>query len=266
MLFLKDNISGRRRKLLSYKVRVAILWNSRSDFFSVTEYTDTDHSECTMMSVDPKIRPVGVIDVLSRQLTPDTWAKLKDHLGDHKFLVEGWLWEGATALQANISTDISEFPTGMYVVLVPRTGVKEQVPKSDSPGDLVSLRLSAQWAGELDLKMTNNSRLHLMVGVSADGSLPFINGEQCEIVIHSSAGTVPTETRYMRIRQGEEQPSSTDSEQRSGDVIGALGPNQSVTANIVPGIYYDLNPSEKYEIQLVCGNTKSNTIVANLRH
>lgn len=119
-LFLLDNVRGQRRKLPSYNNRVTILWNSNSDFFSVTEYIDENHSRCTMMSVKPKSRGVGVIDVLSHQLTPDTWEGLKAHLGDQRFLVEGWAWQGDTALEATISTDASAFPTGTYIVLVPR--------------------------------------------------------------------------------------------------------------------------------------------------
>ena len=255
-LFLKDNVGGGRRKLQTYKTRVAILWNSSSDFFSVTDYTGTDQSRCTMMSVDSKTRPFEVIDGLSRQLTPDTWARLKDHLRDQKFLVEGWLWEGTAALEVNISTDTPGFPTGTYDVLEPRPGFGQ-----------TDLALSAQWADELELKITNTSPVELTFGESADGSLPIIYGKQCELVIHDSTGVVPPETRYQRIRRGEEQPLPSDSEGgRSGDIVGELAPHQSGNARIVPGIYYDLNPSEKYAMQLVCGKTKSNGIVASLRH
>ena len=120
-LFLLDNVNGRRRKLLSHNDRVAILWNSNSDFFSVTEYIDENHSRCTMMSVKTKSRGIGVIDVLSHQLTPDTWESLKAHLGDHRFLVEGWAWQGDAALEATIWSDAKGWPTTTFIVLVPQS-------------------------------------------------------------------------------------------------------------------------------------------------
>jgi hypothetical protein len=64
-VFLEDRLLKTRRKLFNYDRHVVVLWKSDSKLFAVTDYVASDSSRCSILSVDEKVSPVQVLDVLS---------------------------------------------------------------------------------------------------------------------------------------------------------------------------------------------------------
>lgn len=121
-VFLEDRLLKTRRKLFNYDQHVDLLWKSDSKLFAVTDYVGSDSSRCSILSVDEKVPPVQVLDVLSHQLSKDTWEKLVTHLGSHHAYVEAEVWDGPTSLMVKISGDADAATAGIagfYEVLLP---------------------------------------------------------------------------------------------------------------------------------------------------
>ena len=121
-VFLEDRLLKTRRKLFDYDRHIVLLWKSDSKLFAVTDYTGSDNSRCSVLSVDEKAPPVQVLDVLSHQLSEDTWKQLETHLRNHHAYVEAEAWDGPMSPMVKISGFGDADPTGFagfYEVLLP---------------------------------------------------------------------------------------------------------------------------------------------------
>ena len=56
-VFLEDRVRKTRRKLFSYDRHIALLWKSDSQHFAVTDFSSSDHSRCSIFSVDERLLP-----------------------------------------------------------------------------------------------------------------------------------------------------------------------------------------------------------------
>lgn len=121
-VFLEDQLLRTRRKLFNYDRHLVLLWKSDSKLFAVTDYATSDNSQCRILSVDEKVPPIQVLDVLSHQLSLDTWKQLETHLSNHHAYVEAEVWDGPMSLMVKISgygdADPAGF-AGFYEVLLP---------------------------------------------------------------------------------------------------------------------------------------------------
>jgi hypothetical protein len=121
-VFLEDRSLKTRRKLFNYDHRIVLLWKSDSKLFAVTDYQGSDNSRCSVLPVDEKVPPIQVLDVLSHQLSEDSWKQLQTHLSNHHAYVEAEVWDGPMSLLVKISgygdADPAGF-AGFYEVLLP---------------------------------------------------------------------------------------------------------------------------------------------------
>ncbi len=121
-VFLEDRSLKTRRKLFNYDRHIVVLWKSDSKLVAVTNYVGSDSSQCSIVSVDEKVGPIQVLDVLSHQLSEDTWNQLKRGLGNHHAYVEASVWDGPASLLVKISGYGDADPAGFaafYEVLLP---------------------------------------------------------------------------------------------------------------------------------------------------
>jgi len=121
-VFLEDRFLKTRRKLFTYDRHIVLLWKSDSKLFAVTDYVGSDTSRCSIVSVDEKVLPIQVLEVLSRQLAEDTWKQLESHLRNQHASVEASVWDGPMSLKVKISGYGNADPAGFvgfYEVLVP---------------------------------------------------------------------------------------------------------------------------------------------------
>ncbi|HXM99499.1 MAG TPA: Xaa-Pro peptidase family protein [Candidatus Dormibacteraeota bacterium] len=122
-VFLEDRFLKTRRKLFHFDRHIVVLWKSDSKLFAVTDYVGSDNSRCTIVSVDEKVPPIQVLDVLSRQLSESTWDQLQSRLRNHHAYVGASVWDGPMSLQVKISGHGDADPMGFaesYEVLLPR--------------------------------------------------------------------------------------------------------------------------------------------------
>ena len=121
-LFLEDRLVKTRRRIFNYDRRVLLVWNLSSNAFAVTDYVAKDSAECRVVSVDAKVPPIQVLDVLSRQLPPEKWKDLQAALRKHHVSVEAVEWSGSGSLLIKISENRELRPesfTGFYEVVLP---------------------------------------------------------------------------------------------------------------------------------------------------
>jgi len=102
-VFLEDHFLKTRRKLFNYHQHIVVLWKTDSKLFAVTDYVGSDSSRCSILSVDEKVPPIQVLDVLSRQFSTDTWKQLANRLNKDHVYVEAAVWDGPTSLMVKIS-------------------------------------------------------------------------------------------------------------------------------------------------------------------
>jgi len=121
-VFLEDRLLKTRRKLFDYDRHIVLLWKSDSKLLAVTDYVSSENSRCSILPVDEKVPPIQVLDVLSHQLSEDTWKQLQTHLSNHHAYVEAEVWDGPMSLLVKISgygdADPAGF-AGFYEVLLP---------------------------------------------------------------------------------------------------------------------------------------------------
>lgn len=120
-VFIENRTLKSRRRLFNYDQRIVVLWNYDSRLFAVTKYTNGG-SRCTVFSVAESAPPISVLDVLSRQLSKDTWEQLESQLRNRHVYVDAVVWDGVKDLQVGISVngdeDSAHF-TDVYRVLLP---------------------------------------------------------------------------------------------------------------------------------------------------
>lgn len=102
-VFLEDRILKTRRKLFNYDRHVVFLWYYDSNLFAVTDYVSSDSSRCSIISVDEKVPPIQVLDLLFRQLSESSRERLKSHLSNHHAYVEASVWAKPTDLELKVS-------------------------------------------------------------------------------------------------------------------------------------------------------------------
>jgi hypothetical protein len=121
-VFLEDRLHKNRRELFNYDRHIVLMWKSDSKLFAVTDYLGSENSRCSIFSVNERVPPIQILDVLSRQLSEATWKQLKTHLSNHHAYVEAEVWDGALSLMVKISGYGDADPTGFtefYEVLLP---------------------------------------------------------------------------------------------------------------------------------------------------
>lgn len=102
-VFLEDRVRKTRRKLFNYDRNIVLLWHYNSKWFAVTDNFASDGSRCTIFSVDKKIRPMPVLDLLFRALYPSSRDDLKTFLSNHHAYVEAVAWDGPMILKVKVS-------------------------------------------------------------------------------------------------------------------------------------------------------------------
>jgi hypothetical protein len=124
-VFLQDmwQLYKTPRKLLNYDRSIVLLWRYDSKLFAVTDYFGSDSPRCSIFSVDEKVPPIQVLDVLSHQLSADTWRQLEGRLSNHRAYVEAVEWETKSLMvKITLSGYGNADPKGFadfYTVLIP---------------------------------------------------------------------------------------------------------------------------------------------------
>ena len=111
-VFLEDRMNKTGRKLFNYDRHVAILWAYDSKWFADTDYVGSDASRCSIMSVDEKVAPIPVLDVLFQQLSESARQILKKHLSNEHVYVEASVWSKPLDLMLKVSGHGNADPTG----------------------------------------------------------------------------------------------------------------------------------------------------------
>ncbi len=92
-VYLEDEALRIRHKLFGYERQVFMSWNPDSKMIAVTNFINTDSSRCSIFSIDAKVPPIPVLDLLFSQLSETGRENLKARLSNHRFYIEapGWL-------------------------------------------------------------------------------------------------------------------------------------------------------------------------------
>ncbi len=96
-VFLEDRALPYRRKLFNYDRHILVMWDRDSKMIVVTDYSDSDNSECRIISVDDKVHPVKVLDLLFQTLDENEQRILRTHLSNRHVYVDApfsswWVW------------------------------------------------------------------------------------------------------------------------------------------------------------------------------
>jgi hypothetical protein len=102
--FLEDRDLKTRRELFTYgRDTLYVLWSSDSKAFAVADDLDGDISRCKVFSVDEKVPPIPVLDLIARQLSETEREDLEVHLIEQHVGVQALKWIKATDLELDLS-------------------------------------------------------------------------------------------------------------------------------------------------------------------
>jgi hypothetical protein len=98
-VFLEDRRTNMRRKLFEYGRHIEILWNPDSRSFVLNDYAGSDYSECKIISVDEKVRPIDVWDKIVKGITINEQRSL---LENHHVYIAAREWISPDTLKVRV--------------------------------------------------------------------------------------------------------------------------------------------------------------------
>jgi hypothetical protein len=96
---LEDRTLKTKRTMFDYERHIEILWNPNSKFFALSDFAGSDVAECRVISVDPNIEPVPVLDNLLPKLSP---AERESILRNDHLYVQAIAWINNETLKIKI--------------------------------------------------------------------------------------------------------------------------------------------------------------------
>ena len=114
-LFLEDQQTNTRRKILEYDRSVEVIWNPDSTAFAVNNYAGSNVGECLIFFTSDKIASVNVGDALLDRMTSGEELSTL-HVSDHIY----WTavrWTSPELLKVKVwgHTDVSPFRDFQYI-------------------------------------------------------------------------------------------------------------------------------------------------------
>jgi hypothetical protein len=98
-VFLEDRRLKTRRNLFNYSRWIELLWNSDSKSFVLNDHAGSDYSECKIIPVDEKAKPIDVWDKILKGIAPREQRSL---LENHHVYIEAKEWISRDTLKIKV--------------------------------------------------------------------------------------------------------------------------------------------------------------------